>query len=217
MAQFERTNRNKVRRQPERARYDRESIYAIIDAAPICHVAFVVDGQPFTIPTLHARRGDTLLLHGSPGSRLMRYVQAGNEVCVSFAWVDGLVVAKSVFHHSLNYRSAVIFGRGRKIEGEEELLKVLEAFTEKILPGRWSEARLPTPAELRVTGAAAIEIQSASAKLRTGPPIDDPADADLRIWSGVIPLRPAAGSLDSPSQEDIPTSVRNYLHNLDEK
>ena len=217
MNEFERTDRNKVRRKPERACYDSETIYAIVDAAPICHVAFEVDGQPFTIPTLHARLGDTLLLHGSPGHRLIRHVQAGNEVSASFVLVDGLVVAKAVFHHSLNFRSAVIFGRGRKIEGEEELLKVLEAFTEKILPGRWRRARIPDSAELRITGIAAIEIQSASAKLRKGPPIDDGADADLKVWSGVIPLRPAASRPDSSSQEDIPASVQNYIQKLNEK
>lgn len=207
MSTFEPSKRNKVRRVPERAAYDRDTIYAIVDAALICHVAFVDEGQPFVIPTLHARIGDTLLLHGSPGSRMLRQVQAGNEVCVSIALVDGLVAAKAVFHHSVNYRSAVLFGRGRKISGEEETRKALQAFSEKILPGRWQEARVPNPAELRVTGAAAIDITAASAKQRSGPAKDDLEDADLAVWSGVIPLHESAGPLQSDSTLPVSASV----------
>ena len=208
---FEPTSRSKVRRLAERASYDSDEIYPILDASLVCHVAFVVEGQPFVIPTLHARIGDTILLHGSPGSRLIRHLQAGNEVSISVALVDGLVAAKSVFHHSINYRSAVVFGRGRKIEGQEELLKGLEAFVEKILPGRWSEARLPNSDELRTTGMAAVDIVSASAKSRSGPPVDDPADLDLPVWNGQIPLRQAAGPLLGDSALPVSPSVEALL------
>jgi hypothetical protein len=211
MPVYEPTPRSKVRRLAERASYDSAEIYPILDAALVCHVAFVVEGQPFVIPTLHARIGDTILLHGSPGSRLIRHLQAGNEVSISVALVDGLVAAKSAFHHSINYRSAVIFGRGRKVEGNAELLKGLEAFTEKILPGRWSEARTPNPEELRVTGMAAVDIVSASAKSRSGPPVDDPADLDLPVWNGVIPLHQAAGPLQSGSPLPASPSVEAFL------
>jgi len=213
---FDPSPRSKVRRLAERASYDSSVIYPIIDAALVCHVAFVADGQPFSIPTLHARMGDSLLLHGSAGSRLIRHLQAGNEVCVSFALVDGLVLAKSVFHHSVNYRSAVVFGRGRKIEGQEEVLQVLQAFTEKILPGRWDEVRPPNPQELRITGVAALEILSASAKDRSGPPGDDPEDAELPVWNGVIPLRPGAGALKSDSPLPVSPSVAAFLKRLQE-
>ena len=211
MSTFETTSRNKVRRLADRASYDSEAVYAIIDAVPICHVAFVSDGQPFVIPTQHARVGNTLFLHGSPGSRLIRLIGSGAPVSVSFAAVDGLVVARSIFHHSVNYRSVVVFGHGRKLEGDEDLLAALRAFSEKVLPGRWDESRPPTPAEMRVTAVAAIDIESASAKTRSGPPGDDPADLELPIWHGVIPLRPAAGPLESDSTQPVPPSVQEFL------
>lgn len=211
MPSFETTSRNKVRRLAERASYDAETVYAIIDAAPLCHVAFVSEGQPFVIPTQHARVGDTLLLHGSPGSRLIRLVGAGAAVSVSFAFLDGLVVARSIFHHSMNYRSVVVFGHGRKLEGQAELLAALKAFSEKVLPGRWDEARPPSQDELRVTAVVAIDIESASAKQRSGPPGDDPADLELPIWAGVIPLRPSALPSVSDSNEPIPPSVQEFL------
>jgi nitroimidazol reductase NimA-like FMN-containing flavoprotein (pyridoxamine 5'-phosphate oxidase superfamily) len=211
MTEFETTPRNKVRRLPARASYDAQAIYPIIDAAMVCHVAFVTDGQPFVIPTQHARVGDTLLFHGSPGSRLIRVIESGQPLSVSFAMVDGLVVARSIFHHSVNYRSAVVFGRGRKIEAEDEVLAALRAFSEKVLPGRWDEARPPSLAELRVTAVAAIDIESASAKLRSGPPGDALEDMQLPVWAGVVPLRQAAGPLESDSAETVPASVKAYL------
>jgi len=211
MTAFEPTPRNKVRRLPSRAAYDDKTIYAIIDAAPLCHVGFVSDGQPFVIPTQHARVGSTLYFHGSPGSRLMRAIESGQALCVSFALLDGLVAARSIFHHSVNYRSAVVFGSGRKVEGEEQILAALRAFAEHVLPGRWDEARPPSPAELRATTVAALEIESASAKQRSGPPGDDPADLELPVWSGVIPLRTAAGPLESDSDQPVPPSVQALL------
>ncbi len=211
---FDPTPRSKVRRLAERASYDSAEIYPILDAVLVCHVAFVADGQPFSIPTLFARLDDTLLLHGSPGSRLLRHLQAGNEVCISVAAADGLVLAKSAFHHSVNYRSAVIFGRGRKVEGAEENLEALRAFSEKILPGRWDEVRPPNAAELRVTGVAAVEISSASAKSRSGGPKDDPIDAELALWTGVLPLRQVAGAPQPEADLPLPESVKAFLQRL---
>ena len=211
MSSFEVTPRNQVRRKPERASYDAETVYAILDAAQVCHMAFVEDGQPFVIPTQFGRIGDVLVVHGSYGSRLMKLLQAGAQVSVSVAVVDGLVVARSVMHHSANYHSAVVFGRGRKLESDEEKLAGLRAFTEKVLPGRWEEARPPSPAELRGTALAAIDIHSASAKVRSGPPIDAAEDLALPVWAGVIPLRTTAGPLAGESDQPVPTSVRSYL------
>ena len=216
MPVYDPTPLSKVRRMPERASYDSAVIYPIIDAAWICHVAFVSDGQPVSIPILHARVGDTILLHGSAGSRLIRHLQADGEICASFALVDGLVLAKSIFHHSVNYRSAVVFGRGRKVEGEEELLQGMRAFTEKLLPGRWDEVRPPNHAELRTTGMAVVEISAASAKSRNGPPGDDPEDASLPVWNGVLPLRQAPGTPSSTSELPLPASLEDLLRRLQE-
>lgn len=189
MPNFERTPRNEVHRLPERATYDRAAIYQIVDEALICHVAFVQDGQPFVIPTNHARQGDTLLLHGSGASRLVRHIQDGQPVCVAFTLVDGLVLARSVCHHSLNYRSAVVFGRGQMVEDEQAKLRALELLTEQVAPGRWADARKPTGQELRATAVVSVSIESASAKSRSGPPADDEADRQLPVWAGVLPLQ----------------------------
>ncbi len=194
MSEFEVTPLNRVRRLPDRGRYDRDTIFPIVDAGLICHVAFVVDGRPFVIPTLHARDGDTLLLHGASTSRMLRHMAHGGEVCVTVTHVDGLVLAKSVFNHSVNYRSAVLFGRGRLVEDDAGKMAALAAFTEKILPGRWADARLPNPIELKATSVIAVDIESASAKVRTGPPHDDDADLDLPVWAGVLPITHATGA-----------------------
>ena len=208
------TPRNRVRRLADRASYDHETVHAIIDAAPLCHVAFIADGLPVSIPTLHARSGSQILLHGSPGSRLMRHLRGGGEVSISFALVDGLVAAKSVFHHSVNYRSAVVFGRGAWLEGSEAQMEALRAFTEKLIPGRWDEVRVPSPAELRVTAVAAVEIESASAKTRSAPPGEDPHDEDEPLWNGVIPLRLQAGQPVSASDLPVPPSIVENIRRL---
>jgi nitroimidazol reductase NimA-like FMN-containing flavoprotein (pyridoxamine 5'-phosphate oxidase superfamily) len=187
--EFTKTSINKVRRMPERGVYDRDAIYAIIDAAPICHVGFVQDGQPFVIPTIHARLGDEILLHGAKASRLLKHVQAGQPICITVTLLDGLVLARSVFNSSMNYRSALIFGHGRTIEDRAEKLAGLAALSEHLLPGRWQEARQPTEQELKATTLVAIAIDSASAKVRTGPPSDDEDDYSLPIWAGVLPIR----------------------------
>jgi nitroimidazol reductase NimA-like FMN-containing flavoprotein (pyridoxamine 5'-phosphate oxidase superfamily) len=189
MPEFERTTVNEVKRLPERATYNRAAIYQIIDEALICHVGFVQDGQPFVIPTNHARQDDTLLLHGAGASRLVRHIRDGHPVCVAFTLVDGLVLARSVCHHSLNYRSAIVFGRGQIVEEEEAKLQALELLTEQVAPGRWQDARQPTRQELRSTAVVSIAIESASAKGRSGPPADDEQDQELPIWAGVLPLQ----------------------------
>lgn len=205
MTDFTHTDYNKVKRIPKRGHYDKETIYAIVDEALVCHVAFVVDERPFIIPTLHARDGDTILLHGATTSRLIQHVQAGHEVCISTTLIDGLVLARSVFHNSVNYRSAVLFGRGHLVEDEAEKLHGMELLTEKILNGRWADSRLPNPKELKATSIVAIPIETASAKIRVGPPSDDAEDISLPIWSGVLPIQPQVGQpIDAP---DLPAGI----------
>ena len=162
---------------------------AIVDEAPVSHVGFTQDGQPFVIPMLHARIGDTLYFHGAPASRLLKLISAGHPICAAFTLLDGLVLARSAFHHSVNYRSAVIFGTGQLVASDEEKLAALEALTEHIAPGRWADARQPNRKELDATSVIALRIESASAKIRTGPPSDDEADYALPIWAGVLPLQ----------------------------
>jgi nitroimidazol reductase NimA-like FMN-containing flavoprotein (pyridoxamine 5'-phosphate oxidase superfamily) len=214
MTAYPLTPRNRVRRLPERGSYDHETIYAVIDAAPLGHTAFIADGLPASIPSLHARVENRILLHGSPGSRLMRHLRNGGEVSISFALVDGLVAAKSVFHHSVNYRSAVVFGRGVWLEDPDAKMEALRAFTEKVLPGRWDEVRIPSAEELRVTAVAAVEIESASAKMRAGLPGEDPIDAAAPLWNGVIPLRSQAGTVESESSLALPDSIREYMRRI---
>jgi uncharacterized protein len=193
MNDFEITDRNKIRRLPKRGHYDRETIYGILDATILCHVGFIQDGQPFVIPTNYARQDDTLFLHGATTSRLIRHIGAGGPVCINVAILDGLVLAKSAFHHSVNYRSAVVFGRGRLVEDDVEKLRALELFTERMMAGRWQVVRPPNSPELRATAVAAIDIESGSAKVRSGPPSDDEDDLGLPVWAGVLPILQTMG------------------------
>jgi len=188
MSDFSITERNRIRRRADRARYDKEAIYAIIDEAMFCHVGFVHDGRPVVIPMLHARRGDELLIHGSAASRLIRHIQAGHEVSVSIAILDALVLAKTAYNQSVNYRSVVLFGRGRLLEGEEKV-QALAHLTNKLIPGQWDYVRKPTPNELKATGVVAIAIEEASAKIRNAPPGDDGEDRGLPIWAGLLPVK----------------------------
>jgi uncharacterized protein len=182
------TTRTKVKRHPERGAYDRATIDAILDEALICHVGFVADGQPYVIPTIHARDGDTLYLHGSPGSRMLRNLADGVDVCVTVTLLDGLVLARSVYNHSMNYRSVLVLGRARELTDRAEKLHAMERVVENIVPGRWSEARQPNEAEIKGTTILALPIEEASAKIRTGPPRDFDEDLSLPVWAGVIPL-----------------------------
>jgi uncharacterized protein len=193
------TDRTRVRRHPERGAYDREPIDAILDEALICHVGFVVDEQPFVIPMIHARAGDVLYLHGSPASRMLRTLRDGVDLCVTATLLDGLVLARSVYNHSMNYRSAVVLGRAREIVDADEKLRALEAVVEHMVPGRWADARQPTEGELDGTTVLVLGLDEASAKVRTGPPSDFDRDMELEVWAGVIPLHLQAGDAESAS------------------
>jgi nitroimidazol reductase NimA-like FMN-containing flavoprotein (pyridoxamine 5'-phosphate oxidase superfamily) len=177
-----------VRRKPERGIYDRSLIDAILDEALICHVGFVVEGQPYVIPTIHARANDTLLVHGSQASRMLRRLQGGLPMCVAVTILDDLVLARSVFNNSMNYRSVVVLGQAAEVVEASEKLKALRALTEHVVPGRWDEARRPIPKELRATCVLSIPLDEASAKVRTGPPFDDEDDYGLSVWAGLLPL-----------------------------
>jgi uncharacterized protein len=181
-------SRTRVRRVPDRGRYDRETIDAILDETLVSHVGIVHDGAPVVIPTLHARLGDRLYLHGSAASRLLRALERGAEVCATATLIDGLVLARSAFHHSVNYRSVVVFGTARLVEPEQERLQALELFTEKLVPGRWPDVRPPTRQELKGTKVLSLPLDEASAKVRTGPPVDDDEDYELPVWAGVLPM-----------------------------
>ena len=184
---FEKTERNKVKRIPERGHYDKETVYGILDSAFLCHVGFVANDQPFVIPTLFGRSGDQIYLHGSSASRMLNDLSKGIPICLTVTHVDGLVLARSAFHHSLNYRSAVVFGTAVQLTGDEKE-KGLFVISEQFLQGRWEETRLPYEKELKGTSVLRMEIESASAKIRTGPPKDEPEDYELPIWAGVVPV-----------------------------
>src|SRR4051812_46498372 len=189
------STRTRIRRVPNRADYERATIDAILDEALVAHLGFAVDGQPYVIPTLHARVGDVVYVHGSSASRAIRSLTDGLQACLTVTLLDGLVLARSAFHHSMNYRSVVILGEARPVEGESERLTALEAFTERLVPGRWDEVRPPTPQELKGTRVLALDLDEASAKVRTGPPVDDDEDYAIDVWAGVIPLTLQAGQL----------------------
>lgn len=189
MATYDVDSRNKVLRLAKRGLYDEETVFDIVDSALLCHVAYEIDGQPYAMPTLVARDGNTILLHGHAKSRTLLHAGAGNPVCITVTHTDGIVLARSVFNHSINYRCAMIYGKGRLITDPDEKLDVLFRFTEKLIPGRWDDTRPSTEQELKGTAAVAVEIESASAKVRTGMPADEPEDLDLPTWAGVIPVR----------------------------
>lgn len=181
-----------MKRLPKRGQFDRKTVYAILDEGFICHVGFCVDSQPFVIPTGYARVGDKLYIHGSQASRMLRTLAEGVEVCVTVTLVDGLVLARSAFHHSINYRSVVVFGRAQMVDDREEKLDALLSLSEHFIRGRWNDVREPTEQELKATTVLVLPLLEASAKIRTGPPLDDEEDYVLPIWAGVIPLRMVA-------------------------
>ncbi|HWW17684.1 MAG TPA: pyridoxamine 5'-phosphate oxidase family protein [Candidatus Saccharimonadales bacterium] len=185
---FTPTERTRVVREPHRGAYDRETIYKILDEGFVCHVGFATDGQPFVIPTLYARVGDAIYFHGSAASRMLRGAANGVAVCVTVTLTDGLVLARSVFNHSMNYRSVVALGRATLVDAATEKLEALRAFTEKILPGRWEDARQPNEKELKATSILKLPLTEVSAKIRSGPVQDDEEDYALRVWAGIVPL-----------------------------
>ena len=208
------TPRTEVRRLAERGRYDASTIEAILDEALVCHVGFAHEGHPVVIPTIYARVGAELYLHGSPASRMLRALRSGAEVCVTVTIVDGLVVARAAFHNSMNYRSVVIFGVPRVVDDIEEKERAVEAITNHVIPGRWAEARPMTEKEMKGTLVVALGLDEASAKVRTGPPVDDEPDYAEEIWAGILPLRVEMGEAipDPALRGDVvmPPSVARY-------
>jgi nitroimidazol reductase NimA-like FMN-containing flavoprotein (pyridoxamine 5'-phosphate oxidase superfamily) len=209
------TERTTVRRLAKRGVYERETIEAIIDEALICHVGFVVDGKPVVIPTIHTRVGDQLYFHGSAASRMLRTLKNGVEACVTVTLLDGLVLARSAFHHSMNYRSAVVFGTAREVTDREEKVRVLEALVEHVCRGRSADVRAPNEPELRQTLVLALPLTEASAKVRTGGPVDDEEDYALPIWAGILPLQltPQTAVADErmTTESPVPAYVSHYL------
>jgi uncharacterized protein len=184
------TTRTRVTRLPKRGFYDRDTIDAILDEALVGHLAFTAeDGQPYATPTLEARVGDEVWVHGSAASRTLRRVGRGIPACLTVTLIDGVVLARSIFNHSVNYRSVIVLGEPRAVTDPDEKLAALEAFAERIAPGRWADARPPTRQELKATSILALPLDEASAKVRTGPPVDEDDDLDLDVWAGVVPMR----------------------------
>jgi len=214
MKEITATPRTQVRRLPQRAVYDREVVHAILDEGFICHVGFAVDGQPYVIPTGYGRAGETLYLHGSAASRILRSLSDGVRVCVTVTHLDGLVLARSAYHHSMNYRSVVVLGTAVEVTGEAERLEALETISEHIIRGRWTDIRPPNALELKATRVLSLPIEEASAKVRTGPPVDDEEDYDLPYWAGVLPMRLAVGvPIADPRLRagvDVPAGVSGY-------
>jgi len=208
------TERTRVIREPQRAVYDRATINAILDEALICHVGFTADSQTYVIPTMFARVSDSIYFHGSAASRMLRNLSNGLSVCITVTLADGLVLARSVFNHSMNYRSVVALGTAQLIDDSSEKLTALHAFTEKILPGRWNDARQPNEKELKATSILKLPLTEVSAKIRTGPVEDDADDYALKVWAGIVPLRLVA---DAPIRDErcdpslpIPAYATNF-------
>ena len=214
MEKLPQTPRTTLKRLPQRGNYDRELINQILDEGFICHVGFAVEGQPFVIPTGYARVGDSLMIHGAQASRMLRTLGRGIDVCVTVTLVDGLVLARSAFHHSMNYRSVVVFGRATLVDDQAEKLAALRALSEHMIPGRWDDVRKPNEREMQLTTVLSLPLNEASAKVRTGPPLDDEEDYDLLVWAGLIPLGLAAGEPvpDSrpPANGDVPAYAVEY-------
>jgi len=208
------TARTRVVRQADRGVYDREAVYQILDEGLICHIGFVVDGQPFVIPTSYGRKGASLYVHGSAASRMLRRLKEGVPVCITVTLLDGLVLARSAFNHSMNYRSVVILGKAIPVDDPEEKRAAMRVLAEHILPGRWDDARQPNERELKATSVLRVPIEEFSAKVRSGPPIDDRGDYSFPTWAGVLPLEMKWGAaIDDPHLEPgtvVPRYVENY-------
>lgn len=206
------TNRSQLRRLPQRGSHQASDIHRILDAGFLAHVGFCVDGQPFVIPTLYGRDGDTLYLHGSAASRMLRTLEGGTPACVTVTLVDGLVLARSAFHHSMNYRSVVAFGRARKIEDPDAKERGLRIISEHLIAGRWADVRPPSAKELSATAVLEFGVEEASAKVRVGPPLDEAEDYGLAVWAGVIPVELRAGTAipDGAEKAAIPEYVRGW-------
>jgi nitroimidazol reductase NimA-like FMN-containing flavoprotein (pyridoxamine 5'-phosphate oxidase superfamily) len=213
MSDFTPTDRTQVKRLPKRGKYDQVTVHRILDEAFVCHVGFAADGQPFVIPTNFGRIGDTLYLHGSAASRMLRTLSEGIPVCVTVTLVDGLVLARSAFHHSVNYRSVVILGTAKLVEDPTEKMEALRLFTEHIMKGRWDEIRWPTEQELKATTVLALPLEEVSAKVRVGGPVDDEEDYTMPVWAGVLPIQPVPQAPVPDTRLKAGTPVPNYITN----
>ena len=213
MKNYEVNNRNKVKRIPKRGSYDTKTLYSILDQAFVCHVAFTMDKQPFIIPMAYGRKGNKIYLHGATSSRLMKNMKEGIPVCVCVTHVDGVVFARSHFHSSMNYRSAVVFGKATEVEDKKKN-SALKIITNHIASGRWDEGRKPNFKELKATSVLEVNIEQASSKIRTGPPLDEPEDYYLPVWAGVVPLNIIAGKVENDpnalKKEKLPNSVKAF-------
>jgi uncharacterized protein len=216
--QLQTTQRSKLRRIPQRGSQERELIYNILDEAMVAHVGFIADNQPFVIPIAYGREGDRIYLHGSSVSRLLKTLEQGVDVCFTVTILDGLVIARSLFHHSMNYRSVVLFGKAQLVESETDKMNALQAFSEQMICGRWTEARLPNAQELKATTVLSLAIEEGSAKVRTGNPNDDVEDYSLPFWAGQLPLKLTAGV---PIPDDklspeiaLPENIANYYRGV---
>ncbi|BAY87236.1 hypothetical protein NIES267_67550 [Calothrix parasitica NIES-267] len=207
------TQRTQIKRVPKRANYETQTIYSILDEALISHIGFTVNNQPYVIPTTYGRVEDKLYIHGSPASRMLRTLNQGIEVCVTVTLLDGLVLARSAFHHSMNYRSVVIFGTATLVNDTEEKMEALRAFTEHIIPKRWQEIRQPSKQELQGTMVLSLPLTEASAKVRTGNPVDDETDYDLPVWAGVLPLQIVPGKAIADDRLIEGIEIPDYLQN----
>ena len=208
------TPRTRLVREADRAVYDREAAYQILDEGFLCHVGFVMDGQPFVIPTSYGRKDDNLYIHGSAASRMLRQMKDSVPVCVTVTLLDGLVLARSIFNHSMNYRSVVVLGKATLVDDADEKIAALRLLSEHIIPGRWDDARQPNERELKATSVLRLPIEEFSAKVRSGPVIDDEADYSFPTWAGVVPLQSVAGSPIDDSRllpgQTAPEYARNY-------
>ena len=215
MSEFTPTERTQVKRLPKRGNYDRDTVYKILDSGIVCHIGFSVDGQPLVIPTNYGRLGDTLYIHGSAASRMLRTLSSGIPMCVTVTHLDGLVLARSAFHHSVNYRSVVILGTAKLVEDPAEKMEALRIFTEQVMKGRWDDIRIPNEQELKATTVISVALEEVSAKIRTGGPVDDEEDYALPVWAGVLPLETVAKPLipDEKRKSDppVPAYMKDYL------
>jgi nitroimidazol reductase NimA-like FMN-containing flavoprotein (pyridoxamine 5'-phosphate oxidase superfamily) len=208
------TSRTRVVREPDRGVYDRETVDRILDEGFLCHVGFAVEGQPFVIPTSYGRKDSNLYIHGSAASRMLRQMKDGIQICVTVTLLDGLVLARSIFNHSMNYRSVLILGKATLVDDPAEKLEALRVLSEHIIPGRWDDVRQPNERELKATSVLRLPITEFSAKVRTGPPIDDEEDYSFPTWAGVVPLevKPGTPEVDAKSalHRELPKYLRAY-------
>jgi len=208
MSNFTVTPKTKVKISSKRAHYEKSIIYQVLDEARICHIGFVYEGYPVVIPTIFGRKGDTLYIHGAMGSRMLKTLEEGADLSLNVTHLDGLVLARSAFHHSMNYRSVVVFGKAEKVGSDEEKLIGMKVITDQVLKGRWEEVRQPNEKELKITKILKIKLEEVSAKMRTGKPIDEPEDYELDVWAGELPLvlTPQKPVTDPDSKKDLPVS-----------